>query len=104
MDVYGIERDPVSDLVRSGTLLCRSSDEILQKVHLATAKLEVNPPVPRALEAICLKAMARRPEDRYSNAVDVAVDVQHWLDDEPASSCPELPWEPHFAGCDGIRR
>jgi serine/threonine-protein kinase len=41
--------------------------------------------VPRALEAICLKAMALKPDDRYASALDVAVDVEHWLADEPVS-------------------
>ena len=39
--------------------------------------------MPRALEAICLKAMARKPEDRYATALDLAADVRRWLADEP---------------------
>jgi eukaryotic-like serine/threonine-protein kinase len=39
--------------------------------------------VPRALEAVCLKALARRPEDRYRSAGELAREVQHWLADEP---------------------
>ncbi len=98
MDVYGIGAILYQILSGAAPYCGRSSDEILQKVRTLPPPKpsEVNPPVPRALEAICLKAMARRPEDRYSNAVDVAVDVQHWLDDEPVSSCPELPWERAF--------
>jgi serine/threonine protein kinase len=41
-----------------------------------------NAAVPRTLEAICLKAMARRPEDRYASARDLADDLEHWLGDE----------------------
>ena len=33
---------------------------------------EVNPRVSRALEAICLRAMALRPADRYSSAAELA--------------------------------
>ncbi|MCI0456477.1 MAG: protein kinase [Gemmataceae bacterium] len=40
----------------------------------------VNPRVPRALEAICLRAMARRPEDRYPSCHDLAADLQRFLD------------------------
>jgi serine/threonine protein kinase/formylglycine-generating enzyme required for sulfatase activity len=39
--------------------------------------------VPQALEAICLKAMASRPADRYSTARELADDLERWLADEP---------------------
>src|SRR5262249_33221630 len=44
-----------------------------------------------ALEAICVKAMALKPEDRYATALDLAADVEHWLADEPVSAHRE-PW------------
>ena len=44
---------------------------------------QVNPRVPPALEAIVLKAMARRPADRYPSARALAEDVERWLADEP---------------------
>jgi WD40 repeat protein len=47
--------------------------------------------VPAALEAVCLKAMARNPADRYSGAQALADEVEHWLADEPVSAYPE-PW------------
>jgi tRNA A-37 threonylcarbamoyl transferase component Bud32 len=37
------------------------------------------PDVPRALEAICLRAMARRPEDRYPSCDALADDLRRWL-------------------------
>jgi serine/threonine protein kinase len=46
----------------------------------------INPSVPRALEAVCLKAMALRPEDRYPSARALADDVERWLADEPVSA------------------
>jgi WD40 repeat protein/serine/threonine protein kinase len=45
----------------------------------------VNRHVPRALEAICLKAMALKPTDRYASASDLANDVEHWMADETIS-------------------
>jgi serine/threonine-protein kinase len=45
-----------------------------------------SPWVPVALEAICLKAMARQPEDRYPLATALADDVENWLADEPVSA------------------
>jgi serine/threonine-protein kinase len=43
------------------------------------------------LEAICLKAMAMRPEDRYSSPRALAEDLERWLADEPVAAYPE-PW------------
>jgi WD40 repeat protein/serine/threonine protein kinase len=47
--------------------------------------------VPLALDAICCKAMALKPGDRYASALDLAADIEHWLADEPVGACPE-PW------------
>ncbi len=44
---------------------------------------EVKKGVPPALEAICLKAMARPARERYASARDLAADLRRWLDDEP---------------------
>jgi serine/threonine-protein kinase len=43
---------------------------------------QVNGKVPAALDAVCRKAMALRPEERYSSALALAEDVEHWLADE----------------------
>ena len=50
---------------------------------------QVNPKVPWAIQAICLKAMAIKPEDRYSSATALGVDVEHWLADEPVTAYSE---------------
>jgi eukaryotic-like serine/threonine-protein kinase len=52
---------------------------------------QVIPTAPAGLEAICLKATALRPEDRYRSARALALDVEHWLADEPVSALPERP-------------
>ncbi len=55
----------------------------------------LNPRAPRGLEAICAKAMAKTPADRYSGAQGLAEDVSRWLADEPVLACPE-PWWQRF--------
>ncbi len=41
--------------------------------------------VPPALEAVCLKAMAQRPENRFASAADLAAEIKRWLADEPVA-------------------
>jgi serine/threonine-protein kinase len=50
---------------------------------------DVEPATDRALEAVCLKAMARRPEDRYVSPRELADDVERWAADEPVSARAE---------------
>ena len=42
-----------------------------------------------ALEAVCLKAMALKPEDRYATCRALSDDVERWMADEPVSAWPE---------------
>ena len=55
----------------------------------------VNPVVPRPLEAVCLKAMALKPADRYASALALAADIEHWLADEPVT-CWREPFGPRL--------
>ena len=49
----------------------------------------VDPPIDRALEAVCLKAMAMDPEGRYATPRALAEDVERWMADEPVSAREE---------------
>jgi serine/threonine protein kinase len=63
------------------------SEELLRKVEHEP----VVPPsriwsaAPRAVEAICLKALAKKREERYPSAAALAEDVARWLVDEPVA-------------------
>ncbi len=50
---------------------------------------KLEPTIDRALEAICLKAMAHRPEDRYGSCRALADDVERWMADEAVSAWKE---------------
>jgi tetratricopeptide (TPR) repeat protein/tRNA A-37 threonylcarbamoyl transferase component Bud32 len=69
----------------------RDQDDLLQRVQRGEVvpPRRVQPSVPAALEAVCLKAMALRPQDRYVTALALAADVEHWLADEPVSAYRE---------------
>jgi serine/threonine protein kinase len=61
-----------------------------------------NSKVPRELEAICLKALAKKPEDRYPNCQALADDLQRWLQ---ASTIPvATPVRDLFAPAGGKKR
>lgn len=45
--------------------------------------------ISRSLQAICLKAMALNPKDRYESPRDLADDVESWLADEPTTAYQE---------------
>lgn len=86
-DIYSLGAT-LYQLITGSTMFERISlMEILRRVQ----KGEFTPPcerkkdVPLALNAICLKALALKPTDRYATARDLAVDVEHWLADEPVS-------------------
>jgi serine/threonine protein kinase len=95
---------PASDIYSLGAMLYAlltgtppfdESDraELLQQVQRGAWRppRQVKPNTPAALDAICRKAMALRPEDRYATALALAADVEHWLADEPVTAYRE-PW------------
>jgi WD40 repeat protein/tRNA A-37 threonylcarbamoyl transferase component Bud32 len=65
--------------------------EVLDKVRRADypRPRQVKKGVSQALEAVCLKAMAPRPEARYGTALALAADLEHWLAGEPVSAWSE---------------
>jgi serine/threonine-protein kinase len=52
---------------------------------------QVDASIDRALEAVCLKAMALEPADRFSSPKALAEDLERWMAGEPVSSWHE-PW------------
>jgi serine/threonine protein kinase len=56
-----------------------------------TPPRQINPEVPRDLEAICQKAMAKRPDARYRTAGDFARDLLAFHRGEPITARP-LTW------------
>ena len=48
-----------------------------------------DPALDKALEAVCLKAMATEPEDRYATPQALADDLDRWMADEPVTAWRE---------------
>jgi tRNA A-37 threonylcarbamoyl transferase component Bud32 len=88
-----------SDIYSLGTILYylltgqtafsgRSTREVLAKVRAASpikpSDIKMN--VPSGLEAICLKAMAKDPKNRYQTTKEMDEDLCRWLDDIPVKA------------------
>ena len=92
-DVYSLGATLYALLSGQPPVQGRQVGEVLDKVKRGDfpPPRQRKPDVPRALESICLKAMARRPEERYATALALAADLEHWLADEPVGAWRE-PW------------
>ena len=60
------------------------------------------PQVPRGLEAVCVKALARDPKERYASAAELAQDVRRHLAGQPVAaltnSASRWPWQRWVSG------
>ncbi|HZS44807.1 MAG TPA: serine/threonine-protein kinase, partial [Blastocatellia bacterium] len=54
---------------------------------------KVNRGIHKALDAICAKAMSERPENRYSNAIEIGNDITSFLDGQPVTAYRENLFE-----------
>src|SRR5262245_15507079 len=82
-DVYGLGATLYYVLTSRAPVQDPSVEQMLFQVQQGKVPppRQVRPDVPRALEAVCLKAMAREPEWRYPTAAALAEDIEHWLAD-----------------------
>ena len=100
---------PATDIYSLGaTLYCLLTgrapfaEKDLTRLLERVQKAEYEPPrrldrsIPRALEAVCLKALALRPSDRYPSARTLGDDIERWLADEPVTAYRE-PWPARLA-------
>jgi WD40 repeat protein/tRNA A-37 threonylcarbamoyl transferase component Bud32 len=92
-DVYGLGAILFEVLTGQPPFTGPDTPEVLKRVaqEPPVRPRQCVPATPRALEAICLKALAKKPEERYSSARDLARDVERWLADESVSAHRE-PW------------
>jgi tRNA A-37 threonylcarbamoyl transferase component Bud32 len=87
-DVYGLGAVLYEILTGRPPFVGKDTEEVLRRVREETPEppRRLNPDVPRPLQAICLKALARRPEDRYDGPAALAEDVRRWMADLPVAA------------------
>ncbi len=64
-----------------------SISELIERVKrgILIRPKQVDPDVPSALDAICVKAMSVKAADRYRSATELSADIERWLADQPVS-------------------
>ncbi len=90
-DIYSLGATLYALLLGRPPFMADTYAEIIQRARQGEfpPPRHVKPDIPKPLEAICLKALARRPDDRYASALDLATDVERWLADEPVRTYRE---------------
>jgi tetratricopeptide (TPR) repeat protein/tRNA A-37 threonylcarbamoyl transferase component Bud32 len=90
-DVYGLGAILYEVLAGRPPFDGSDTAEVLRKVSQEPPERprQHNPEAPRALEAVCLKTLAKRPAARYATATELAREVQRFLADEPVSAWRE---------------
>jgi serine/threonine-protein kinase len=90
-DVYGLGAVLYEVLTGQPPFSGPTTEETLRRVREESPvrPRQVWAGVPPALEAICLRALAKQPAERYGSARDVAREVQRWLADEPVEEYRE---------------
>jgi tetratricopeptide (TPR) repeat protein len=90
-DVYGLGAILYGLLTGVPPVTGRTTEDVLDRARRGeiVPPQERNPRAPAPLEAVCLKALARSPADRYPSARALADDVERWLADEPVSAWRE---------------
>jgi WD40 repeat protein len=90
-DVYSLGATLYTVLTGRPAIEAQVTAEALEKVRKGEWKppRQVNSRTPAALDAVCRKAMALKPENRYPTALALAADVEAWLADEPVSAWRE---------------
>jgi PAS domain S-box-containing protein len=83
-DVYGLGAILYEILTGVPPFRADSTDEVLRKVREEEPipPRQLWPGVPPALEALCLRALAKQPADRPASATELAQEIQGWQEFE----------------------
>jgi eukaryotic-like serine/threonine-protein kinase len=85
------------ELLTGQTPFCGTPEIVIfHLLHTAApAPSELKPTIPRELDTICRRTLAKLPADRYSSCRELADDLRRWLRDEPfPAAVPVTPETP----------
>lgn len=102
----GLAATPASDIYSLGATLYKiiTGHTTVDELHVDNLRdalidgrwrkpIEIQPAIPKQLAAICEKAMANRPTDRFITAMELAADVERYLAGSAVSCYAEAPTE-----------
>ncbi|HTU89758.1 MAG TPA: protein kinase [Gemmataceae bacterium] len=86
-DIYSLGATLYTLLTGRAPIEGKDTAEVLRKAQRGEwlPPRQVKPDVPPALDAVCRKAMAPTPPERYPTALALAADVERWFADEPVA-------------------
>ncbi len=93
-DVYSLGATLYCLLTGRAPIEGQDVGELLRKVQSG----QIRPPrsldasIDKALEVVCMKALAVAPEDRYASSRALADDIERWMADEPVLAWREPGW------------
>jgi serine/threonine protein kinase/tetratricopeptide (TPR) repeat protein len=92
-DVYGLGAILYEILTGRPPFIGPKTSEIIHKVctEAPIPPRQLVTDAPRDLEAICLKALRKRPAERYATVTELGQDIQRAMADEPVQAYAE-PW------------
>src|SRR5262249_35145893 len=93
-DVWGLGATLYELLTLRRAFDGESTEEVCKRI------ISAPPPPPRALvgnvpadlEAVCLKALSKKPPERYATAHEFAEDLRRWLEHWPTKALPGRLW------------
>jgi tRNA A-37 threonylcarbamoyl transferase component Bud32 len=94
-DIYSLGATLYFALTGRPPVRGRDVSEVLERVAAGRVRppSQLRPGLDRDLEAICLKAMAEEPEERYASAALMARDLRNFLQNRPVLARHYGPWE-----------
>lgn len=89
-DIYSLGAVFYEILTGRRTFPGKSSLQILQEITAGDPRppRQIDDSIPRELERICMKALARRASERYTTGLDMADDLRHFLRTEDSPLIP----------------